>query len=445
MNANKYSQPIGLEGVLPADTVSFGRSAKNAETLRELMAYKIPDMYSGKTLLNPKDMESLISSRVFSGPISKVVDALEPHKDCLHKIENAVFSIIRSASKTRPKATMAEIIEDIAPMHHKRLRHIQAPYFDNLKTLAKEMPEEQRKSFRELMEITDKKLNNEPILQHFSAKEFNYKLGRIAEEVDAGQNAEEISIMKTIKNIASKMPEKTDDEISGLKEITSKVQRNKKQKTIQSLIRQRGELLKQIETLYMNSPLNNNFELGRLLQHTRSKIFNIPVKTAFNRKSFIYELKKITDTLKDTKLAHKMIKTAANLPTSHNDISAFIVKASDYSSAKIGYNLVAPSEGSIEHLIPHNKSGNDLLSNYGLASKYYNSERADCSMSQYLRLHPEAYKNCQKQVNRLIELYKNGTFDKIGLSKWYIINFAQQMYKLSPPEKRMVLDLSKLK
>ena len=41
-------------------------------------------------------------------------------------------------------------------------------------------------------------------------------------------------------------------------------------------------------------------------------------------------------------------------------------------------------------------------------------------------------------------LYKDRTFEKIGLSKWYIINFAQQMYKLSPPEKRMVLDLGEL-
>ncbi len=432
-----------MKSITPADTVSFGRSAKNAEVLRELMEYKIPDMYSGKILLNPKDMENLVSSHVFSGPISNVIEALEPYKNCLHEIESIVFSTIKKAAQTKPQATMAEILENIAPAHYKRLRRIQTPHFNNLKTLAKEMPDKQRKEFQELMEITDKKLRNEPILQPFSAKEFNYKLCRIAEEVEAGNNQEEISTINTIKDIASNMPEKTEDEILSFKD-KSKVYRNKKQRTIQSLVRKRGELLKQIETLYMNSPLNNNFELERLLIQTRSKIFNIPIKTSFNRKSFIYELKKITDTLPNTKLAHKMIQTALKLPTSHNDISAFIVKSSDYSSAKIGYNLIAPSEGSIEHLIPYNKAGHDLLSNYGLASKYYNSDRTDREMAQYLRLHPEAYKNCQKQVNRLIELYNNDTFAKIGLSKWYIINFAQQMYKLSPPEKRMVLDLSKL-
>ena len=427
-----------------APILSFGRSAKNAEVLRELMKYKIPDMYSGKTLLNPKDLENLISSNIFSAPISKIVKTLEPFQDCLHDVENQVFSIIKSASQHRPQAKLAEIIEEIAPLHNKRLRNIQTPYFEELNRLAGEMPEDARKKYKELMDITEDKINNKPVWQPFSAKEFSYKLWRIAEEIKAGNNSEEINIINSIQQLASKMPEKTPEELESIKNISSKVYRNKKLRSQQKLVRQRSELLKQIEILQINSSLNDNFELTRLLQQTRSKIFNIPVTTSFNRKSFIYELRKITDTLENKKLANKMVKTAVELPTSHEDLSAFIVKSANYSSAKIGYNLLAPSEGSIEHLIPYNKNGHDLISNYGLASSYYNSDRADKPMAQYLRLHPEAYKNSQKQVNRLIELYKDGTFEKIGLSKWYIINFAQQMYKLSPPEKRLVLDLSGL-
>ena len=443
-NNCRYSQAEGLRAPSPIMPVQFRRSAKNAEVLRELMAYKIPDMYSGKILLNPKDLEHLISSHVFSGPISKIIEAVEPYRNCLHTVESQVFSIIKSAATKRPQAKLAEIIEDIAPIHYTRLRNIQTPYFKELDALSTEMPEDTRKKYKELMSITESKLKNEPVWQPFSAKEFNYKLKRIAEEIEAGNNIEEITVINTMRHLASKMPEKTPEELDTIKNLSSKVVRNRKLRNQQALVRQRNELLKQIEVLQMNSPLNNNFELSRLLQQTRAKIFNIPTKTSFNRKSFIYELKKITDTLKDTKLARQMIKTATLLPTSHDDLSAFIVKASDYSSSKIGYNLLASAEGSIEHLIPYNKNGLDLLSNYGLASTYYNSERADKSMAQYLRQHPEAYKNSQKQINRLIELYKDGTFEKIGLSKWYIINFAQQMYKLSPPEKRMVLDLGEL-
>ncbi len=440
-------QPINKNDVCPisiVNSVSFMRSAKNAEVLRKLMEYNIPDMYSGKTILNPKDMEKLVSSHVFSGPISKVVEAILPHEDCLHDVERKVFSIIKAAAQTRPNAQLAEIIDDVAPLHYARLRYIQTPVFKQLKTLARDLPDEARENFKNLMALTAKKLNNESVVQPFSAKEFNYKLKRISEEVEAGNNFEEISTMNSIMHIAQKMPEKTKEDIMLLNNISSKAHRNKKLRTHQSLVRQRGESLKQIEALYLNSPLCDNFELGRILAQTRARIFNIPTKTAFNRKSFIYELKKITDSVEDTKLAHKIIKTALKLPTSHEDISAFIVKAADYSSAKIGYNLIAASEGSIEHLIPYVKDGHDLISNYGLSSKYYNSERSDMPMAHYLRRNPKVYNNCQKQVDRLIELYNNGTFDKIGLSKWYIINFVQQMYKLSPPEKRMVLSLQNL-
>ena len=63
--------------------------------------------------------------------------------------------------------------------------------------------------------------------------------------------------MHTIQSIAAKMPEKTQEDILMAKQIPSKVLRNKKVKNQQSLIRQRGELLKQIESLYLNSPLND--------------------------------------------------------------------------------------------------------------------------------------------------------------------------------------------
>ena len=445
-NKNSTYQDSSLPVVQasPISMLSFGRSAKNAKALRELMSYKIPDMYSGSEILNPKDLENLISSNVFSGPINKVVEALEPYKQCLHKVEREVFEKIEKASIIHPEKTLAQVMEEMAPEHQRRLRDIQAPVFAKLNTLALQMPDEQQVMYKELIEITNKRLNNEPLSQPFSAKEFNYKLKRIADEINDGNNAEEISVINNIISVAKKMPEKTEVDILAAKNLTSKIQRNKKIKLQRSLTRKRSELLKQIETLHMNSVLNDNYELNRLMLQTRARIYNIPIKTSFNRKSFIYELKKITGTLEDQKLARQMVNTATKLPTSHYDISAFIAKSADYSSSKIGYNLIAPSEGSIEHLIPYIKRGKDLISNYGLTTKFYNSERGDKPMAQYLRLHPEAYANCQKQVDRLIELYNDGTFDKIGLSKWFIINFVQKMYKLSPPEKRMVLDIGKL-
>ena len=107
--------------------------------------------------------------------------------------------------------------------------------------------------------------------------------------------------------------------------------------------------------------------------------------------------------------------------------------------------MVAGSAGSSDHLIPFVKNGKDNLQNYGISSAYYNSERAQRPMQQQLKKYPQTYENCQKQVDRLIELYNDGTFKKIGLPKHYITNFVRRMYNLSPEDNRLILNIDKLK
>lgn len=436
---------IKLTPPLSIDTVSFGRSATNAEKLRELMAYGIPDMYSGKNVIDPKILEKFYSRNLFSKSIRNIVKTLIRYENSLHTVEKQFFDIIKKKAKDQPQYKLKDIIISLAPEHNEKLLEVQQPIFDELTAMSREMPPEQIKQFDDLMDIIYKKLNYKPVLQPFSAKEFQYKLQRISDEVSKKNNAQEKEIMKQLINLAKKIPGKTDEESSNVKQIKSKVKRNKKIRYQKELVKKRANLLTDMEILVTDTNLKNNQELMKLLAQTRSKIYNIPIVIPFNRKSFIYELQKITNTLEDTKLAHRIIQKALKLPTSHENLSAFIMKCVEYSSDKIGYNMVEGSSGSIDHLIPYTKKGKDCIENYGITSAYYNSERAERSIAQQLRRYPQVYENCQKQVDRLIELYNNGTFKKIGLSRQYIINFAKRMYKLSPPEKRLELNLDKLK
>ena len=194
-----------------------------------------------------------------------------------------------------------------------------------------------------------------------------------------------------------------------------------------------------------DSPLKKDTELNDLLTSARAKIYKIPMVYSFKRKVFIHELVKITKKLENTKLSHRMVQTALRLPTSKQDVSAFIMKAVDYSSEKIGYELISGSMGSIEHLTPAKKGGEDSMSNFALVSVFMNNDREMKSFTQQLKLYPEIYVNAQKQVDRLIELYNDGTFRKIGLSRAYIINLASKLFKMSPPENRLYIDLTALK
>ncbi len=427
---------------LACDTVSFGRSAGNADALRALMGYKIPGIYSGKVVIDPKIVEKILNNKVFSGSIKNIVKTLVPFETSLHTVEKNIFNLIKSQAKKYPDKKLDEVMKEAATLHDAKLRAIQQPIFDKLDTISHEMPLEQQNQFLRLMNIVNKKIYREPIKIPFDRKDFQYKLKRIADELQLKNNKTELEFMKKIMHTAQQIP---DEAVQNASTTSSKAKKNKKIRSQKNISRRRGEILRKIESIQLSSSLKNNEELTKLITRTRSQIYDIPVVVNFNRKTFIYELQKILDTLEDKKLARRMIQQAVELPKSRENISAFIVKAANCSSEKIGFDLIEGSTGSIEHLIPFASKGNDSLENYAISTSYYNSERGNRTMPQQLKQHPEIYQNAQKHVNRLIELYNDGTFKKVGLSKWYIINLTKRLYRLSPPEKPIVIDLSKLK
>lgn len=444
---SQYSSTVLNSPLRPiqTDTVSFKRKAENAEALRALMIYGIPDMYSGKNVISPKILETFYSKHAFSKPIKNIVKIMKPYEKCLHNVESDFFDIVKRFAKTNPQYKLDDVIIKIAPEHNKKLLEVQQPIFEELTLLSENMPLELQDEFNLMMSITYRKLCHEATTLPFSAKEFQYKLQRIADEVaQKNNNSENIALKKMIQ-IAKKLPDKTPQEELNTKNIKSKTRRNKKIRNNRNLVRKRADILTQIEIIASETSLKNNQELTKLLAQTRAKIYNIPLITPFNRKSFIYELQKITDKLEDTKLAHRMVQKATKLPTSHDNLSAFVMKCLEYSSDKIGYNMVVGSTGCIDHLVPFSKNGKDAIENYGICSSYYNSERAHRSIQQQLIKYPKTYEYCQKQVDKLIELYNNGIFKKVGLPKHYITNFAKRMYNLSPENNRLVLNLDKLR
>lgn len=443
-NVQKNSAPITMPKLqtLACDTVSFGRSAGNAEALRALMSYKVPGIYSGKVVIDPKIVEKILNNKVFSGSVKNIVKTLAPFESSLHTVEKSVFNLIKNQAKKSPDKKLDEVMREAAVFHDVKLRAIQQPIFDRLDAMSHDMPLEQQNQFLRLMNVVNKKIYREPIKIPFDKKDFQYKLKRITDELEIKNNKTELEFMKKIMHVAQQLP---DDSIQNLSSTSSKAKKNKKIRSQKNVSRRRGEIIRKIESLQLSSSLKNNEELTKLISRARSQIYDVPVVVNFNRKTFIYELQKIVNMLDDKKLAKRMIQQAVELPKSRENLSAFIVKAANCSSEKIGFDLIEGSTGSIEHLVPFASKGNDSLENYAISTAYYNSERGNRTMPQQLKQHPEIYQNAQKHINRLIELYNDGTFKKVGLTKWYITNLAKRLYRLSPPEKPIVVDLSKLK
>ena len=444
-NHNDYSQGVALREPLKCDTISFQGHPSDKTLLKKLLPYKIPDMYSGRIMIPNEDIQNILNRRIFSGPIKNVVKYLSNYEDSLFPVQMAVYNIIKTAAKKHPKKTIEEVLHELAPQHQVKLRALQQPIFEELSDTAKEMPEEDYNKFLSLMNYTQKTLNNMPVVIEFSPKEFKYKLSRIFQGIEERGDFSEQTVMRKLMKMANHFSAYSEEDAYQLAISKRKGRTVNKSRFTQNYRRKQADNLQQMDKVLVHSSLYNDKELNDLFVQTRFRIYKIPQIYPFKRKSFLYELHKITDQLEDQKLSHRMLKTALKLPTSRENLSAFIVKSIAYSSEKIGYDLISGSLGTIEHLSPAHKGGQDLLDNFGLASAFMNSERGHRPFEQQLKKYPETYENSQKYIDRLIELCNQGVFAKIGLSRSYIKNFATKVFNMSPRDNRLKLDLSKLK
>ncbi len=447
LNSSKKSVPIEsnyfntLSGI---SGVSFcGVIHPQSENLKKLLKYRIPDIYSDIILISPSDYERLMKTKTYEKPIGSLVKVISQYESSLVPSEKEFLNILRTAANRQPKKNLEQVVHDLFLEHNSILMKNQQGIIEKLKLLARQMPEIQQEQFEEFIAFFVSKIERRPVVQKFNVKEFKYKLSRITEWIKNKNDKEELRDIREIVKMSNRLPTSplTALEISmNEKSKRRKFLRQKRKNTEQIQL----NILAKMDNYMDNSSLKNNRELRLLLANSRSMIYKLPIVYPFNRKTFIYELEKITRTLEDKKLARKMILEAIKLPTSKNSVSAFIVKSALSSSEKIFQDLFSGARGTIEHIIPSVKNGKDYLTNYALASAWMNNERAHRSFAEQLRKYPEIYRTAQNHVDRLIELYNNGIFEKAGMTRGYIINLVELLHRLSPPEKPLELDISKL-
>ena len=180
-----------------------------------------------------------------------------------------------------------------------------------------------------------------------------------------------------------------------------------------------------------NSVLKNDKDIVDLAKTAEARIYKCPTIIPFNRKSFIHDVQSITSRLEDKKLAHLVEKEASSLPTSKEDLAAFIVKEAERSSEQIVFDMLSGSVGSVDHFIALHRGGKDSLYNYVLSSSYMNNLKAHMSFDTFVEKYPEIRKTAPRQINRLEYLANTGVFDKVGLEEYYIENLINRLNKYS--------------
>ena len=416
----KISSPI------KEDTVSFGHAAQNAEPLRKLMEIGAPNLYGkGGPVITPRRFDELTKSKVFTRSVRSIVNAIEPLSNTLREIQLDILEMLKEYSKIKPEARLDEIFQSWAPLAHVELYRKQKPFFEELKIAAKDLPNEIKPIFDELMQKSQDQIDQKPITQEFNKRDFRYKLERISQRIRHTKNQNEKDAMKKLINMAEIIPYSQKPKHLSIYKNQKKNKHNNQSAII---------ILKQIKNFFERSVLSKDEELQALFADVNCQIHGIPTFIPFGRKNFIEDIEELVQNIPDQRLAHKMIQIAVKLPTSDDEISAFIVKASRKSPEKIAFDWLWGAVGDIDHVISRSSGGKDKPLNYGITNHYENYKKSNKTYAQLLRERPENYESAKNYIKWLEWAHNAGELRKVGLNSGYVRNFAANLVKLSPPE-----------
>ena len=396
-------------------------SGGDMSKVRKLFAYGIPDMYSERILIDPKTISKWLRSGFFSRPAKEIIQVFDnSYSGCFIDYEADALNIIRQRSNFHPNYTMREILQEVRPVYSRILRKEQTPVFHKLWEEFENLPDNYKDSFHELMQKTDKMLNDKPIIIPFSSYEFKYKLAKIKTYLENnGTNQKAVRVMSKLIKESLKFSNTTNaDNIEYQKSVFQFLNHIRKR-----------------------SILKNHEPLSEIFSEAKLRLDKKEITVPFGRKSFIYDLMKIIEDLPDEQ-KNNIHRIANTLPTSSENFAAYMLKISTSTNDQIGYKYTWPSMATIEHLHPRSMGGTNDMENLGIASAIENSKRKNIDFTEQLELVPKTPEYTQRTINRLLELNDEGIFDKINLSPRYITGYANTVYEESAH--KVKLDTGKL-
>ncbi|MBR2525710.1 hypothetical protein IKE67_04525 [bacterium] len=149
-------------------------------------------------------------------------------------------------------------------------------------------------------------------------------------------------------------------------------------------------------------------EIQKVTDLTRKLVASDDKEIKFKRKSFIKDVEKLEPQISNKEVYAQIHQEAEKMPTSQNDVSAFVVKYSERSHKEIGERLVKLSVGTIEHIHPRSEGGRNVPGNYMLECGGCNHERQSIPLGDWVDAHPEMKENSQKYIDEVIKRINKG-------------------------------------
>jgi hypothetical protein len=420
-NVNKGNVSTGSSlACLPVYYPVNFTSIQNSTKLRALFAYDLPCIYSGVTMIDPKQLAKWLKNRFFYRTSEEVLEILGKYENTFDDMEARLLKLLVERSVVHPDKNIKELIDEVKPVFSRRLRKKQTPIFHELLELSHDLPEKSQAKIKNLIADAENRLDERPVLIPFSSYEFKYKLGKIKEDIVNGESLKAKKVMNKLIKESRRFSNIT----------SSKTEENQKQ------------VVEFMNIILKTSVLKDNEQLKNLIEVSKSRLNKDKIIVPFSRKNFLYDLMNIIKEVPESPIQEVIFRTAEKLPTSNDSFSAYVMKVGTEDANKVGQRIVWPYIASVEHLFPKSMGGADKMSNFAGATARENSLRKNIPFTQQMKLRPKTPIYVQKYVNRIIDLYKQGVFAKINADPSYITDVSKTFYELS--NHRLKVDLSNL-
>ena len=406
---------------MPYDSVCFSGAQNSKRTeittspkMFKKMSDHMVDFYTGLPMLKENQLKMMKESGFFRGNIGEVVKKLKPLEKYQYiehgTVEEEIYNKIVAAAEDNPDIDLTTLFRNWYSSSRKRVRKLQKPTFDRIKELGAQLPEGYVDKFYKFMSTNDRKLFDEPIIQEFSAKDFEYKMTKFLEKCpDENMVNRIMKILEDldyVHNSKGPLPEKFIKKIYNFKNLDvpgkKGIYYKKHMKALEN--DKQAVQLKLIHDIGKIAEMKGYKKIERLCDANMDMLNGVPVYVPFSNKAFVYDLDRLLDGMPDEELKKEILETAKHLPTSSNSADAFILKYKDAEPDVIGDRLYSPALVSIEHLVPQVEGGPTTFANCALARRGHNSTRGHMPLYQYLEENNFNPYNQEIYVDHLVQM-----------------------------------------
>ncbi len=177
---------------------------------------------------------------------------------------------------------------------------------------------------------------------------------------------------------------------------------------LEKLQAKQNSILDTVDEISKQLSATEQEEVKKVTDTTRKFVSSTDKDIKFKRKTFLKDVDDLKTKISNKEIHNQILKEAEKMPTSQNDVSAFVVKYAERSHQEIGERLVKLSVGTIEHIKPRSEGGRNQVSNYMLECGGCNHERSSIPLGDWVDSHPEMKENTQKYIDEVIKRINKG-------------------------------------